>query len=969
MSDANMLLERAKAALIAHDYSLAAKIYKNLILEEPNKLEYKMGLGNLYVKAGKDDQALTIFKQIEKIDNENIDALVAISGIYRRQKKFEESVAFLEQALIISEGNPQSHAKISYNLGFTYRQMGNYEDAVKCFEEVVEETPNDVLANNHLGAIYAMQGNHQKAIEAYNRGLKYDSNHPILQFNIAKSYAEIGEISKAQSFYEGALRAKPGWTEAIEAYADLLLEENKVSEADEVVTQALKINPDDVKIHTAKGNVYNRQSIYNEAEAEFKKALDSDENYKNALTGLAHSLERQEKYVEAVETISKAEKLNPTDIRIMKQAAHIHISANKLESAYEKILKLQKLIDNDVQTINLLGQYYIRKDDHKKAEECFADIKKINPDYNDLYRDWAERFIQNGDDKKAEPYLQAAIQKNPNDSMAMLELGNLYEKQNYIGKALQLYRKASSADSFNNLSKLASARIMGSEEALSALDSDKAEPPAVDYDSLFSGTRSEDEILAASEADAQNVDDDSLSEIKDQTILDRIDGISENGEISLAENDAGFEDELPEEVTDEETTLAENDGDDFDFDQFGMEKLAQADSGADNVKDVADMLESGENAFDESSVLDFEELTDDGSPIDEEDDIRMAFDSAPDETSFMSEDSSEKESLPAAESGKKQEISEESLDKLEEQIKRAAELAEKANYAAESAWKAASQAADSAQIAGEAKKIDAIYVKEPEEDEEPEPENHEEMEALEAESSESQPELPSEEELNAEEELSDSDLLAAKELLNEDDISEAETEDDDFLDDIPDYLQEDEKEMVAESEETEENRESADSEMTAEENEMETAEKETPKVDDLTLRRAIDMLPSIIAAIEDRSLIYRFRAFLSMFKTLREMLDYLPPEQRQEFMTSRNRLLLDYVISKLSGKPGLYATTKALLRSGLIHENPNVKASEKEGIELVKDVLVDLRNLTDSLEDKTLKDALLKEADSLEGVI
>ena len=160
-------------------------------------------------------------------------------------------------------------------------------------------------------------------------------------------------------------------------------------------------------------------------------------------------------------------------------------------------------------------------------------------------------------------------------------------------------------------------------------------------------------------------------------------------------------------------------------------------------------------------------------------------------------------------------------------------------------------------------------------------------------------------------------------------------------------MQEEGEETVAESEETE-------------------TKEAAPKVDDLTLRRAIDMLPSIIAAIEDRSVIYRFRSFLSMFKTLREMLEYLPESQRREFMTSRNRLLLDYVISKLSGKPGLFATTKALVRSGLIHENPENKPSEKEGIELVKEVLADLRNLSENLEDDTLREVLNAEADSLE---
>ena len=184
MSDANTLLNRAKSALIAHDYALAARIYKNLIMEEPDNVDYKIQLGNLYTKAGKDDQALTIFQQINKNNSENLDVLIAISGIYRRQKKYEESVGILERALVMCKGSPKDRAKISYNLGFTYRQMGNYDDAILCFEEVVEENPSDVLANNHLGAIYALQEKHTKAIEAYNRGLKFDSYHPILQFNI-----------------------------------------------------------------------------------------------------------------------------------------------------------------------------------------------------------------------------------------------------------------------------------------------------------------------------------------------------------------------------------------------------------------------------------------------------------------------------------------------------------------------------------------------------------------------------------------------------------------------------------------------------------------------------------------------------------------------------------------------------------------------------------------------------------------
>ncbi|WP_294427592.1 tetratricopeptide repeat protein [uncultured Treponema sp.] len=979
MSDVNTLLDRAKSALIAHDYSLAAKIFKNLIMEAPDNLDYKMQLGNLYTKAGKDDQALTIFQQVEKADPANFEARIAISGIYRRQQKYEESVTILKNALETCEENQKTRAKISYNLGFTYRLMGKYDEAIQCFEEVVEENPSDVLANNHLGAIYALQGKHTKAIEAYNRGLKFDANHPILQFNIAKSYAEIGERAKALNFFEGALRAKPGWTDAIEAYADLLLNVNKVSEADEIVNQALKLNPDDVKIHTAKGNIFNRQSIFEDAEVEYKKALDVDEGYRNALTGLAHALESQGKTLDAVEVISHAEKLNPNDVKLIKQSASIHISANDFGTALAKIEKLQETDKNDVQTLNLLGQYYICTGSNEKAEECFTRIKKINPDYNEVYRDWGRRFVQIGDEKRSEPYLQAAIQKNPKDAIAMVYLGELYEKQNQLGKALQLYKKASNADSFNHRSKAASERIIGDDDSLASIDFSGNSGNSVDYDSLFSGGKLDSETTepevetevpenlpetenstdSVDSVDSADVTAESANSNEEEKPLEADELVSDEmnfDEIAESMGDsepAEEENELSEEQNTEEENPAEESEEKSENVDFNMEMLADPEADSENLDSVAEKMDDNMLENEGEQLLETEDLAE---PV---------FAEESENSDYAENGNGESEVVevetPAA---ARKEISDDSLDMLEAQIKRAAELAEKANYAAQSAWEAASQAADAAQAAEEAKKIETLAVNElklqPEIQEEIPEETQEESEP-EVQESEVDEEVLTEEETLPEPESQKSNI--EEEFHSEEEIQLEPEPEPRFETEI----EEDEKETVAESEKTVEN--IGTEEILEDDMQEETAEKTVPKVDDLTLRRAIDMLPSIIAAIEDRSLLYRFRSFLSMFKSLREMLEFLPDEQRNEFMTSQNRLLLDYVISKLSGKPGLYATTKALIRSGLIHENKSAKPTEKEGLELVKEVLGDLRELSESLEDETLRIVLNNEADTLEKAI
>ncbi|MBQ0050472.1 MAG: tetratricopeptide repeat protein [Treponema sp.] len=903
MADNELLLKRAKAALLARDYQLASKLFKQLITENPDVVDYKIQLAKLYVKSGNDAKALDIFSKLPKEDFNNLTILMEMSGIYRRQKKYEDSVAVLEQALMICADSSEDRATINYNLGFTYRLMGNNKEALSCFEEVIEQNPEDVLAYNHIGAIHAQTGAHDKAIEAYLQGLKFDPNHPVLQFNIAKSYSEIGKEEKALSHYEAALRARPGWLDAIEEYANLLLKNDKVKEADDVVTQALKLNPDDVKMHTSMGNVYNRKNIFETAEQEFKKALSVDDEYKLALTGLAHSQEKQGKHEEAAETIQKAQKVAPDDVAVIKQTAHILLSANYLSAAYEKISKLWEINQNDPQTVNLLGQYYIAKGDEGKIESCFDKLQTIDPDYKDVYRDWGERYLQKGDEKNAEQYLQAAVQENPKDAESMIFLAELYENQQNPEKALAMYKQASRADNFNQLSRQETMRLTDGGIASVNFDLPKTQIRIAPIDS---DNGNADDLLEKSEKPQDNKIPDLLNDTSSSLNDDFADSSEE--EISMAEDDSNFNEDFPETAEEEPQS-----DDDFNFDQFGMEKLSV--ESEEDIVSVESLMHLDEDISTQGEPMDIDQLVDDGSPVDEDDDPEVQFipdgsdisetepepvapkKTAPKPVAAEPEEMEMPEPMPESVQNEPEPepemqeetepvqseaetpfVFDETIHDLEEQIKAATDLAATANETAERAIKAAEEAFEKFSAANEAE------------------------------------------------------------------VSEEESEEESV------------EEFAEETEETENTEDQLD--------ELEESDNDLSP-NELMIKRAIDMLPQIVSAIENRTMLYKFRSSLEMFKSLREMLDYLPEMQRKEFLTSKNRLLLDYIISKLSGKPGLFATAKALVNSGIIHENPALSASSSEGVELTKEVVDILKNLSENLTDETLKEALNREGDDL----
>lgn len=929
MSDNELILNRAKAAVLSRDFTLAARLYKTLLKQKPQDVGLLSQLGSLYVKSGDDALALPVFKEIVQLKQNDFNALNNLGGIYRRLKKYSESVAVLEQALATGEND----AQVSYNLGFTYKLMGDYDDAIACFEDVVATNPSDVLAFNHIGAIHALQGDHEKAIASYERGLKIDPNHPVLQLNMAKSCESLGKYDKAISAYENALRSKPGWLEAIDSYAHLLLKLNRTREAADIVLQAIRLNPKDVKMHTRLGTVYTQQSDYGSAKTEYKEALKTDTNYDPALTGLANAQEQLGENDEAVMTMQKVEEHKPDDPEMLKQFAHILMSANHLNAASQKLEKLWKKNPNDVQVLNLLGQYYICKGDNKKVSDCFKQIDAINPTYYDHFRDGAGRYRQIGELSTAEKYLLKYLDKKPDDSAALTALAADYESLKRFGDALKLYRKAMDLDVNNVLTRSGVKRM---KDKMTAEDIEKEEEEEI---------KEEQNHLEEKDANA-DFEKAAVTEIK------------------MDATDSQFE-TLEEQKSAAEQTEKK---DTFDFDQFGIENLAKEEpldpvffedsdalSGdkpvdaddtllsedddtpieADEVAPVEPMqiepeqtpAQINSSPLSRSSEPEQEDKNSDNNPFSDEN----INDSAPEDDPIAqipepkdeermgpdfkeSEDKDEQPDVPSqnlnkvpsddSDSGTEEKQSA-AAKAIEEKLKGVNEAAEKALYAAQQAWSAAQRAADSAQEADEARSQPALK------DEKTEPDKEHEADTEEKKSAPKEQPAPKEQTVPPVEQPQSIALGDEMLPLTDPDVSDGDDTD------------------VSELAKT-------------------TA----------LFERAVNTLPAIVNVLVNHDMIDRFKSSLEMFKKLRSLSEYLPPTRREAFMSSKTRLLLDYIIAKLSGEPGLLATSEALRKSGVLMNMAPSPMTEETGIALVTRVLNDMRGYISALPDPSLRQAL-----------
>ena len=112
---------------------------------------------------------------------------------------------------------------------------------------------------------------------------------------------------------------------------------------------------------------------------------------------------------------------------------------------------------------------------------------------------------------------------------------------------------------------------------------------------------------------------------------------------------------------------------------------------------------------------------------------------------------------------------------------------------------------------------------------------------------------------------------------------------------------------------------------------------------------------------QDDESLEQFRKELEMFKKLKEMLTFLPEEKRDAFFSSKTRILLDYIITRLSGAPGLYKTADSMIENGSVTAWSGDNSTAKEGDELVHEVFGIMENLAGQIADESLKNAMLKE--------
>jgi TolB-like protein/Tfp pilus assembly protein PilF len=167
----------------------------------PDSPEPYQALGWYYYHGLREfDSAVSVFSELLKREPNNSLAIASIAWVNRRQGNWEAALAGMERAVRLAPRNPAYY----YELGITYGNCRQYDDAITALNKAIELEPGNAWAFVVKSwTLVNARGDLEAASQTVSDGLRFNPGSKVLKFTDAFYDVCAGE-------YEDAIRKATG---------------------------------------------------------------------------------------------------------------------------------------------------------------------------------------------------------------------------------------------------------------------------------------------------------------------------------------------------------------------------------------------------------------------------------------------------------------------------------------------------------------------------------------------------------------------------------------------------------------------------------------------------------------------------------------------------------------------------------------------------------------------------------------
>jgi tetratricopeptide (TPR) repeat protein len=250
----------------------AERLYRQVLLKEPNNLHALNLLGTLCVNSGRPAEALKLIHKALAVQPNDPQALVNLALAQKGVGDIDAGIKSLKRSLKLNGKNPfalNSLGSLLLESGQPQAASDYYKKALQLDQRYVDCWCNLASALNALKL-------HEQALEAAQQALKLMPAKAEAHYGIAEAYRALSHFQRATEHYQAALKLDPENIETAISLANTYREADNSKAAQALLESLISRYPESAQPYSALGLLQEQMGHPEQAADSFQRAIALD---------------------------------------------------------------------------------------------------------------------------------------------------------------------------------------------------------------------------------------------------------------------------------------------------------------------------------------------------------------------------------------------------------------------------------------------------------------------------------------------------------------------------------------------------------------------------------------------------------------------------------------------------------------------------------------------------------------------